>query len=107
VNNSSSRFAGKAARPSKLPGCEPGSWAYYGDDGSAMSPERNNTQFSQSFGSKSLIFSLLQSFILSLAGDIVGCGVDFTTYKAFFTRNGTLIGIEQSLVISIRSYIFV
>lgn len=93
--NTFSRFAGKAARPSKLPGYEPNSWAYYGDDGSAMSPERNNTQFSQSFGSMSFDFSLSQSFILSLAGDIVGCGVDFTTYKAFFTRNGTLIGIGQ------------
>jgi hypothetical protein len=26
------------------------------------------------------------------AGDIIGCGIDFTTHKAFFTKNGTLIG---------------
>ena len=32
-----------------------------------------------------------------VAGDIVGCGIDFTTYKAFFTRNGTLIGEYTSL----------
>ena len=44
--------------------------------------------------------------ILSLAGDIIGCGVDFTTYKAFFTRNGTLIGIELPPIISNCSYMF-
>lgn len=27
-----------------------------------------------------------------LAGDIIGCGLDFTTNRAFFTKNGKLIG---------------
>lgn len=29
---------------------------------------------------------------LSLAGDVVGCGIDFSTGQAFFTNNGRLIG---------------
>jgi len=26
------------------------------------------------------------------AGDTIGCGIDFTSYKTFFTKNGTLLG---------------
>jgi hypothetical protein len=26
------------------------------------------------------------------AGDTIGCGIDFSTYQAFFTKNGTFIG---------------
>ena len=97
--NSSSSFSGKSARFAKLPGYEPNSWAIYGDDGSSISLERTNPQFSQSFGSTAFDFVMLPSLNLSLAGDIIGCGVDFTTYKTFFTRNGTLIGIKHALVI--------
>jgi hypothetical protein len=28
----------------------------------------------------------------STVGDILGCGVDYTTGRAFFTRNGELLG---------------
>ncbi|KAF9535767.1 hypothetical protein CPB83DRAFT_842299 [Crepidotus variabilis] len=69
-------FSGKTARFAKLPGQEPHSWAYYGDDGTALSPDRTGIPFRQPFGTS----------------DIIGCGIDFTTYKVFFTRNGVLIG---------------
>ena len=47
----------------------------------------------------SLIFCLSSFIDPGPGGDTIGCGVDFTTYKAFFTRNGTLIGKEHFLII--------
>ncbi|KAJ7618362.1 concanavalin A-like lectin/glucanase domain-containing protein [Mycena rosella] len=69
-------FAGKDVRLSRLPGWEPNSWGYHGDDGCTFAAEKNGTPFGPTFGT----------------GDTVGCGVDFSTYQAFFTKNGTLIG---------------
>lgn len=69
-------FAGKDVRLSRLPGWEQNSWGYHGDDGCTFAAEKNGTPFGPTFGT----------------GDVVGCGIDFSTYQAFFTKNGTLIG---------------
>ncbi|KAJ7139527.1 hypothetical protein C8R44DRAFT_764701 [Mycena epipterygia] len=69
-------FAGKDVRLSRLPGWEPNSWGYHGDDGCSFAAEKNGTPFGPTFGTD----------------DIIGCGIDFSTYQAFFTKNGTLIG---------------
>ncbi|KAJ7293880.1 hypothetical protein C8J57DRAFT_40287 [Mycena rebaudengoi] len=69
-------FAGKEVRVSRLPGWEPNSWGYHGDDGCSFAAERSGTPFGPMFGT----------------GDTIGCGIDFSTYQAFFTKNGTLIG---------------
>ncbi|KAJ7480102.1 SPRY-domain-containing protein [Mycena galericulata] len=69
-------FAGKDVRLSRLPGWEQNSWGYHGDDGCSFAAEKNGTPFGPTFGT----------------GDTIGCGVDFSTYQAFFTKNGTLIG---------------
>ncbi|KAF8973823.1 concanavalin A-like lectin/glucanase domain-containing protein [Flammula alnicola] len=69
-------FAGRGVKFSRLPGWEPNSWGYYGDDGSALSTDRSGSQYGPPFGT----------------GDIIGCGIDFTTFKAFYTKNGTPIG---------------
>ncbi|KAJ7651980.1 concanavalin A-like lectin/glucanase domain-containing protein, partial [Mycena polygramma] len=69
-------FAGKDVRLSRLPGWEQNSWGYHGDDGCSFAAEKNGTPFGPTFGT----------------GDTIGCGVDFSTYEAFFTKNGTLIG---------------
>ncbi|KAJ7151584.1 SPRY-domain-containing protein [Mycena filopes] len=70
------RFAGKDVRLSRLPGWEQNSWGYHGDDGCSFAAEKNGTPFGPTFGT----------------GDTIGCGIDFSTYQAFFTKNGTLIG---------------
>ncbi|KAF8203757.1 concanavalin A-like lectin/glucanase domain-containing protein, partial [Pholiota molesta] len=69
-------FAGKSVKLGRLPGWEPNSWGYYGDDGSSLSAEKSGAQFGPSYG----------------VGDIIGCGIDFTTNKVFYTKNGALIG---------------
>ncbi|KAJ6627007.1 hypothetical protein B0H10DRAFT_1997686 [Mycena sp. CBHHK59/15] len=69
-------LAGKDVRLSRLPGWEQNSWGYHGDDGCSFAAEKNGTPFGPTFGT----------------GDTIGCGIDFSTYQAFFTKNGTLIG---------------
>ncbi|RDB28553.1 Ran-binding protein 9 [Hypsizygus marmoreus] len=69
-------FAARDVKLSRLPGWETNSWGYHGDDGCSFAAEKSGTQYGPTFGT----------------GDIIGCGIDFTTYRAFFTKNGTLIG---------------
>ncbi|CAK5279857.1 unnamed protein product [Mycena citricolor] len=72
-------FAGKDVRISRLPGWERDSWGYHGDDGCSFAAEKNGTPFGPKFECKS-------------TGDIVGCGIDFSTYQAFYTHKGRMIG---------------
>ncbi|GLB36579.1 putative protein with domain in SPla and the RYanodine receptor [Lyophyllum shimeji] len=69
-------FAGREVKLSRLPGWEPNSWGYHGDDGCSFAAEKTGTKYGPTFGT----------------GDIIGCGIDFTTHKAFFTKNGALLG---------------
>ncbi|KAF8060964.1 hypothetical protein FPV67DRAFT_1423268 [Lyophyllum atratum] len=69
-------FAGREVKLSRLPGWEPNSWGYHGDDGCSFAAEKQGTKYGPTFGT----------------GDIIGCGIDFTTHRAFFTKNGALIG---------------
>ncbi|KAK0465641.1 concanavalin A-like lectin/glucanase domain-containing protein, partial [Armillaria novae-zelandiae] len=68
-------FTGRDVKVSRLPGWEPNSWGYHGDDGCSFATERSGTAYGPTY-----------------VGDVIGCGIDFTTDRAFFTRNGTLIG---------------
>ena len=61
---------------SRIPGWEPDSYAYHGDDGQIF----NNTTSGKAYGPK---FGTL---------DVVGCGLNFRTNTAFFTKNGYLLG---------------
>ena len=61
----------------RLPGWEPKSWAYHGDDGKAFEGQSSGHHYSSGFG----------------ASDIVGCGIDFNKGHAFFTKNGKDLGI--------------
>lgn len=70
-------FSTAKASLERLPGWEPDSWAYHGDDGKTFSGEHNGRSYSQTF----------------TAGDIIGCGINFNTGQAFFTKNGSDLGV--------------
>ncbi|KAG2129772.1 hypothetical protein DEU56DRAFT_816636 [Suillus clintonianus] len=63
-------------KPSRLPGWEKNSWGYHGDDGSSFAAEKTGTPYGPQFG----------------AGDVIGCGIDFSQNRAFYTKNGALLG---------------
>jgi len=71
------RFSDSATRVRTLPGWDQNSWGYHGDDGLVYSSDSTKgTKFGPTLG----------------GSDIVGCGINYTTNKAFFTRNGDLLG---------------
>jgi hypothetical protein len=81
ANNHCSRmigvgFSGSKVALSRIPGWEPDSYAYHGDDGQIFS----NTTSGKSYGPK---FGTL---------DVIGCGINFRTRTAFFTKNGHMLG---------------
>lgn len=71
-------FASNKASLERLPGWEQESWAYHGDDGKTFSGESpgQGRAYGQTFG----------------VHDTIGCGVNFSTGSAFFTKNGDLLG---------------
>jgi Ran-binding protein 9/10 len=62
-----------------MPGWEPGSWGYHGDDGKIFW-DGQDAEYGPTYG----------------AEDVVGCGVDFTTNSAFFTKNGRYLGKQRN-----------
>ncbi|KAK7468487.1 hypothetical protein VKT23_002993 [Stygiomarasmius scandens] len=70
-------FAGPNVRTSRLPGWEPDSWGYHGDDGCSFATEKKGTAYGPTFG----------------LDDVIGCGIDFTTHRAFYTKNGVFLGL--------------
>ncbi|KAF1914301.1 CTLH/CRA C-terminal to lish motif domain-containing protein [Ampelomyces quisqualis] len=69
-------FSGPKVALSRIPGWEPDSFAYHGDDGQVFS----NTTSGKPYGPK---FTTL---------DVIGCGINFRTNTAFFTKNGQMLG---------------
>ncbi|KAG9986504.1 SPRY-domain-containing protein, partial [Aureobasidium melanogenum] len=69
-------FSGPKASLNRLPGWEPESWAYHGDDGFSFSCTASGKPYGPKFA----------------AWDVVGCGVNFETGSAFFTKNGVYLG---------------
>ncbi|USP79122.1 uncharacterized protein yc1106_06396 [Curvularia clavata] len=68
-------FSGPKVALSRIPGWEPDSYAYHGDDGQIFS----NTTSGKNYGPK---FGTL---------DVIGCGINFRTNTAFFTKNGHML----------------
>ena len=69
-------FSGSKASLERLPGWEPDSWAYHGDDGLSFCCQSTGKPYAEQF----------------TTGDVIGCGVDFTTSQGFFTKNGVFLG---------------
>ncbi len=65
-------FSDKNVALSRAPGWEPNSWGYHGDDGHIFASQNVGKAYGKTF----------------TAGDVVGCGVNFRTGTAFFTKNG-------------------
>ncbi|ORY30783.1 hypothetical protein BCR39DRAFT_528290 [Naematelia encephala] len=66
----------KGCQLDRLIGWDKGSWGWHGDDGRVFQEKGTGEEFGEKWG----------------AGDIVGCGIDYSTGRAFFTKNGKLIG---------------
>lgn len=60
----------------RLVGWDRGTWGFHCDDGNSFAGQNHGNEFTEPWGS----------------GDIVGVGIDFSTGRAFFTRNGSLVG---------------
>ncbi|KAI9049895.1 hypothetical protein LZ554_006043 [Drepanopeziza brunnea f. sp. 'monogermtubi'] len=69
-------FSTKNVPLSRLPGWEPESWAYHGDDGHSFCCNSSGKHYGPPFN----------------AGDIIGCGINFRTNSAFYTKNGDHLG---------------
>ena len=69
-------FSSASASLERIPGWEPESWAYHGDDGKSFCCQIQGKTFGPTFTS----------------GDVIGCGVNFMTGCGFFTKNGVFIG---------------
>ncbi|SZF03976.1 unnamed protein product [Blumeria hordei] len=70
-------FSSKKVPLTRLPGWEPESWAYHGDDGNSYSSQITGRSYGPPFG----------------ANDTIGCGINFRTSTVFFTKNGVDLGV--------------
>lgn len=69
-------FSASGVSLTRAPGWEPESWGYHGDDGNVFASQNVGKHYGPPFA----------------AGDTIGCGVNFRTGTAFFTRNGKHLG---------------
>ena len=73
-------FSSKKAGLNRLPGWEADSWAYHGDDGYVFACTTSGKAYGPKFA----------------AQDVIGCGMNFRTGSAFFTKSGNFLGTIPS-----------
>jgi len=78
-------FSGPKVALSRIPGWEPDSFAYHGDDGLCFSNTTSGKQYGPKFGTL----------------DVIGCGINFRTNTAFFTKNGQHLGMSSRVFVGI------
>lgn len=71
-------FSTKDVPLSRPPGWEPNSWAYHGDDGHSFCCQSSGKAYGPTY----------------TTDDVIGCGVNFHTGSAFFTKNGNHLGMS-------------
>lgn len=76
-------FSTKEVPLSRPPGWEPNSWAYHGDDGRSFCCQSSGKDYGPTF----------------TTNDVIGCGFNFHTSSAFFTKNGNPLGKNHSYVL--------
>ncbi|KAI9219811.1 concanavalin A-like lectin/glucanase domain-containing protein [Blastocladiella britannica] len=69
-------FSAESVHLNRLPGWEPFSWGYHGDDGNVFSCSGAGKPYGPTF----------------TTNDVIGCGIDFAHRTAFFTKNGLNLG---------------
>ncbi|KAK1654412.1 SPRY domain-containing protein [Colletotrichum phormii] len=69
-------FSAKTVALSRPPGWEPDSWGYHSDDGHCYAGQNGGKNYGPPF----------------TASDVIGCGINFRTGCAFFTKNGHMLG---------------
>lgn len=70
-------FCTKSVKLSRHPGWENHSWGYHGDDGNSFCCSGTGTPYGPTF----------------TTDDVIGCGVNFRTNTAFYTKNGINLGV--------------
>ncbi|RPD59333.1 SPRY-domain-containing protein [Lentinus tigrinus ALCF2SS1-7] len=70
-------FSGPEVRLSRLPGWEKNSWGYHADDGWAFPGHKDGSPYGPTFDT----------------GDVIGCGIDFSQNRVFYTKNGGFLGM--------------
>ncbi|KAI7860177.1 hypothetical protein BDC45DRAFT_493801 [Circinella umbellata] len=73
----------------RLPGWDKDSWGYHGDDGHSFEESGTGKSYGPRFST----------------GDVIGCGINMADETAFYTKNGTYLGIAfQKLNLSMDLY---
>ncbi|OMH84392.1 Ran-binding protein 10 [Zancudomyces culisetae] len=73
-------FCGRDVPLGRLPGWDPNSWGYHGDDGNSFLCNGHGKSYGPTYGTD----------------DVIGCGINFMTKEGFFTKNGVYLGTAFS-----------